>query len=238
MEKLKIFIIHVKGSSERKKHILKELKKFNLNAEFILDGNKEDLTDERLEKYFSDEMHEVTGQTSCALKHIFAYEKTIEQTAQQILIFEDDIILKSNFKEVINLIFNEIKKRKLSNYLISLENTNHNYIKKSELIENQLLYKKVNGRCTGAYLIDYKCAKNMLSDIYKNRCNKAIDWFHNSMSSNNNIDIYWSYPHIAEQASHSGKMPSLIDNKKTGLFRNIVYFLQGVIKSRWAPKQS
>lgn len=235
MKNLKIFIIHVDGATERYNHIKNELKKFNFDAEFVLDGNKEAINEERLNKYFINIMHSVTGQTSCALKHILAYEKAIEQSAQQILILEDDIILKPNFKEIIRLIFNEIEKRKLSNYLISLENTNHNYIQKSEVINNQILYKKEKSRCAGAYLIDINCATSIVSDIYANKCGEPIDWFHNTMSKDNKINVYWSYPHIAEQASHNGRMASLIDVKKVGLFRRVIYFFQGEIKKRWAP---
>lgn len=237
MKDLQVFVIHVKGAKAREVHIKNELSKFNIKAEFILDGNKEDITNGILDKYFADKMHQISGQTSCALKHIIAYETAIKQPNKTILIFEDDIILRPNFKQIIDQIIIEIKDRKLSNYIVSLENTNHNYVNKKEVITNRLLYKKEHGRCAGAYLLDSECVKSILSEIDKNRCNEPIDWVHNNMSKNRQINIYWSYPHIAEQASHNGKMTSLIDNKKTGWIRQLTYFIQGEIKKRWAPEQ-
>ncbi len=229
---LNTFIIHVKGAHKREKHIKTQLQKFNLSSEFILDGNKKSITETILDTYFKDEMHKVSAQTSCALKHILAYKRVIEKNLNQALILEDDIILQHNFNEVIEHIINEIKEKRLTNYFISLENSNHDYIKKSEVVEGQTLYKKERGRCAGAYLIDSECAKNMLLQINENRCSLPIDWFHNDLSELQKINIYWSHPYIAVQGSHNGSLPSLIDNKKTGWFRKIVYFFQGKIKSR------
>jgi glycosyl transferase family 25 len=157
---LQIFVIHVKGDKQRAEHINNELSKFNLEAEFILDGNIEDITEQRLDKYFDGKMHTISATTSCSLKHIIAYEQILKRNIDKVLIFEDDIILKSNFIQIIEQILLEIENRGLANYIVSLENTNHAYIKKNELINNQILYKKETSRCAGAYLIDYEGKKH------------------------------------------------------------------------------
>lgn len=231
MQAIKVFVIHVRGAKERENHIRKELGKFNIDFEFILDGNKEDITQTHLNKYFADNYKEITGGTSCTLKHILAAEKLLEQSLPYALIFEDDIFLRPNFNEVLLGILEEVKRDKLSNFILSLENTNHTYVPKKEIIEGKYLYKKPQGRCAGAYIIDYEFATNFLASIDKEKCHCIIDWYHNHLADKKLINIYWSHPHIAEQGSHNGSLESFLDNKKTGWFRKMVYFFQGKIKS-------
>jgi hypothetical protein len=132
----------------------------------------------------------------------------------------------------------EIREKNLSNFIISLEKSNHAYVHKQELVKDEILYKKKVGRCAGAYLVDIEFVNSLINDIETNKCHRIIDWYHNDLSENDLINIYWSHPTIAEQASHNGKMPSLIDNKKLGWFRRLIYFLQGKIKKRWSPVQN
>lgn len=232
MDELNVFVIHVRGAIEREENIRHELKKHNLSFEFILDGNKEDITTGILNQYFSGQMHEKSARTSCAIKHIFAYQKIIDKKIPYALIFEDDIELKKNFRDVIQKIQKEYQARNLSNFIISLENSGHNYVKKQELVKGQILYKKKHGRCAGAYIIDNLCAQNMLDIIKNDKCSLPIDWFHNAISEENKINIYWSFPHIAVQGSHNGKIASLIDNKPKGWFRSFLYYCQTLIKSK------
>lgn len=232
MNNLKIYVIHVRGEKEREKHMRQELEKFKLEAEFMLDGNKEDITPQTLTQYFTGSMHEVSGKVSCALKHIKVYESIISNKIEQALIFEDDIILKSNFESTLHDVLEEIKERQLSNYFISLENSNHGYIKKHEREAGKHLYEKKQGRCAGAYLIDYQCAQSLIQEIKYNKCGEAIDWFHNQLLEQQKITIYWAHPYLAEQGSHNGSFKSLIDNKPSGWFRKMVYYFQRVIKSK------
>jgi len=234
MNDIKVFVIHVRGQKDREDHIRKELGKFNLDFEFILDGNKEDITPEYLDKYFADPYKVVTAGVSCSLKHILAVEAVYERKLKYALIFEDDIFLKPNFIAVFENIMKEVEQLKLSNFIISLENSNHTYVPKKEIIEGQFLYKKPQGRCAGAYIVDYEFAKSFMNSIDTDKCHCIIDWYHNHLSDNDKINIYWSHPHIAEQGSHNGSIQSLLDAKKTGWFRKIVYYFQGVIKSRKA----
>lgn len=229
---IQVFVIHVRGALQREKHIKKELSKFNIKYDFILDGNKEDITNDQLNHYFAENFREISAKTSCSLKHILACEEVVKRNLDRALIFEDDIILKPNFNTVLEGILKELDQEKMSNYLVSLENSNHYYVKKSEAVEGKYLYKKDFGRCAGAYIIDREFAKTFMQSIDSDKCHCIIDWYHNHLADKNKIAIYWSYPHIAEQGSHNGSIQSLIDNKKTGYFRRFVYFAQRLIKSK------
>lgn len=230
MQELKTYVIHVKGAVEREKYIKRELAKHNITFEFILDGNMEEITHEQLEKYFDGVMKNRTPQTSCALKHILAYENMIEENVQKALIFEDDIELFNSFTKIFNTSLLEIHNHQLKKYIISYENSTLQYVKRSERVSGQVLYKKDHSRCAGAYLIDIEAAKEIIQYLSQQKCDKPIDWIQHELIKNKKINVYWSHPVIAEQRSHNGKMPSLIDHKKMGFFRKLSFFLQKIYK--------
>jgi hypothetical protein len=93
-----------------------------------------------------------------------------------------------------------------------------------------LLYKKLLGRTTGAYIIDLDFAQSLVQEVLANKCNLPIDWFHNYCSSKDLIHIYWAHPVLSTQRSLNGKLSSMIDNKKTGRFRVLTFRLSRFYK--------
>ena len=82
----KVFVLHVKkGYEDREKFIIDQFRAFNIDFEFILDGDIGDLTDDVIKTYFGDAMHGRFPAMSCAMKHILAHERIeSDQAAQQI----------------------------------------------------------------------------------------------------------------------------------------------------------
>src|ERR1035437_2448504 len=227
---VKTYIIHVSDAFEREIYIKKQIANKELDCTFILDGDKKDLTTHIISDYFKEPLNSVSNVSSCAYKHILAYEQIVNNAIEFALILEDDISFYRNFKTQFNLICAEIKSRNIRKYIISLEDSNLQYVKKSKRIQNTFLYKKPNGRMAGAYLIDNECARNILLEIKNNKCFLPIDWFHNHSSNNNLISIYWSHPALAIQGSLNGEMPSMIDNKKFGYTRILLFRIQKAYK--------
>lgn len=230
-KKVKVYIIHVKGNNERKKYIEKQLKKIDFEYEYILEGNVEDLNKELLNKYFVGEMNKIQPKTSCAIKHLKAYQRIIADNISYGLVLEDDIKLFDNFNNLFKSSINEAKNKRLSNILISYEDSNLRYVKRSEKEKNKLLYSKEKGRLAGAYAIDKLAATNMINYIKKNKYDKPIDWFHIDCSKENIINIYWIDPPIARQGSLSGNFSSMLTEKRTNnLRRKIDFNLQRIYK--------
>ncbi|MTI33090.1 glycosyltransferase family 25 protein [Xanthovirga aplysinae] len=227
---VKTFVIHVKGETERERSIKNELSKQKIEAEFILEGNKEEIDDQILEKYFSGKMKKKESRTSCALKHLLVYERMIEKNIPLALILEDDITFYSNFKKIFPKVLEEIKQRDLENFLISLDDSNLRYVNGSEKKAGTLLYHKDRNRMAGAYLIDLKTAKALINCCLEEKCSLAIDWFHNYCTEKGIINIYWCEPTISCQGSLNGDMRSLIDNKKVGSYRNITFGLRRIYR--------
>jgi glycosyl transferase family 25 len=231
-----IFVIHVKSAIDREEHINSQFKRFGLNHDFITDGDMSDIDQNILDKYFSGDMKRITPQTSCALKHLYSYKHMIDHNIPEALIFEDDIILKPNFIEIFQQIKQECSKENISNYIVSLENSGHNYINKSEQINGKILYKKDSIRCAGAYYIDLAFAKTVLEHTLTSPISLPIDWYIQAVAKEKGGNIFWSHPFVAEQGSHNGKMRSLIDKKGYGFFRTLVYSIQKHLKSRKKEK--
>jgi len=227
---MKTFVIHVSDDFLREKHVKSQLAKTNLAPSFMLKGDKLDLSENVLSKYFAKDMKDVSSTTSCAYKHILSYEDIVKNQSQYALIIEDDIIFYNKFNRSINLIIDEIKKKEISNYIISIEDSLLKYIDGSKRVTDQLLYPRQEGRMAGAYLIDFNAAQNILLEISNQRCDCPIDIFHNHCSKKGLIDIYWAQPTLTLQASLEGSLATLIDDKKSGFFRIISFTIQKFYK--------
>ena len=224
------YIIHVSDDYERKEHMNSQLEGKDLDVEFILEGDKKDLSEEVLSAYFTGWRKNVSNSTSCVYKHILAYEKIVENNDDYALILEDDIVFYRGFSEYLQKFINEIKTDGLHNYIVSLEDSMLVYVKRSERIHNKYLYPKDRGRYAGAYLIDYAAANNILQLIKNEKCSIPMDWYHDECAKNEVLNIYWSQPTIAVQNSHTGSMATLLDGKTSGTFRILSFYIQKTYK--------
>lgn len=206
------------------------MSKITFSTKFITDGDKKDIDGTILNKYFTGELMPLNNATSCTYKHFLAYKNMFEEDVDFAIVLEDDIFLKTNFENNIIKIIDEVKSRDFSNFLISLEYSNLEFVKNSEMDKDKTLYRKYKGRLAGAYLLDKFAAQNMLNELEVNKCHLPIDSFHTILVRKDAINIYWSKYNLARQGSLDGSIPSIIDNKSVGLFRNISFNLQYIYK--------
>ncbi|MCX7725927.1 MAG: glycosyltransferase family 25 protein [Chitinispirillaceae bacterium] len=211
---MKAYIIHTVKCPERKEHIINQVKDKNIEFCFIIEGEKEEITDEIVNRYFDGELRNVSGITSCAYKHFIAYSKILKEKVEIALILEDDIFLSKEFSKVLSLVISEIKEYDYKNFIVSLEESTLEYVKRSEIIKNKILYQRKHGRTAGAYLIDRLGAESLLTTVEKEKCKLPLDWFHNYCAGENIINIFWVSKPVAIQGSLCGKICSLIDTKK------------------------
>lgn len=226
---MKIYVIHVSDAYERENHMHKQLKDKNNDVQFILEGDKKDLSQAVLDEYFVGDMKKVCNTTSCTYKHILAYKKVSEGPDDFVMILEDDIRFYSNYYDI-NSIIDEVKIKNLKNCIISLEDSNLKYVAKSDRIKGVKIYSKKKGRLAGAYLIDKAGATSILNCIRNEKIGLPIDWFHNLCVERGEINLFWSHPAIAVQGSLDGSIKSLLDSKKYGLLRVISFNAQRFYK--------
>ena len=231
-DSVKVFVIHVRGHRAREDHVRREMDRHGIEFEFILDGNVSDIDSARIEKYFAGDMAVARPGTSCALKHLLAYERMIEESVPYALIFEDDIKLSEDFNAVFRRSLDELASRGFQRLLVSYESSGLVYVKASERKSGVLLYPQPRGRCTGAYLLDLDAAKAIIGRVHKERCSTTIDWFHNECADHGEISIYWCEPPIAEQLSHNGGVASLLAERSDGVLRRWSFAIQRWYKRR------
>ncbi len=223
---IKTYVIHVSDDYEREKHIKAQLAGQPLEVEFILEGDKKDLSEQVLEAYFTGNRKNVSNSTSCVYKHILAYEKVMANKDQLALVLEDDIVLYKNFARVLPAIVAEINRESLQGFIVSLEDSMLKYIPRSERLSNKYLYSRDYGRYAGAYLIDYAGAETILKRIRKEKCAVPMDWYHDDCARQGLLKIFWSQPTIAIQRSHTGSMATMLDQKASGFLRVVSFYLQ------------
>ena len=227
---LKTYVIHVSDDTKRERHIKSQIKGQDLEVVFITEGDKKDLSKQVLETYFTGNRKNVTNSTSCVYKHILAYEQIVENKEPLALVLEDDIIFYRNFSTYLPKFIAEIYQRDLSQCIVSLEDSMLTYIKRSKRIEGIYLYPQKTGRYAGAYLIDLKGAKAILAMIEQEKCSIPMDWYHDYCSKKERLNIYWAHPTIGVQKSMIGSMSTLIDNKTSGIFKILSFYIQRVYK--------
>ena len=215
---MKIFVMHYSKLTDRKKHILDQFKKHDIQEfTFIEKFDKDEITEDQCPEF---DQNYITNKRSCLslhLKHIYAYKLMITENIDEALIFEDDVILSDDFMS------------KLTNYMTQVP-TDYDmvfigdgcqlHIPTSQLVPNQNIYKKCIDtndegyggatRCTDSYVIHNRCAKKICEYMMnlKYKINSPVDWWLNVAARDNNLSVYWAEPTIVTQGTHTGLFPT------------------------------
>lgn len=216
-----VFVLHVKkGYEERGKHIERMMKRLGIAFEYMIDGDMEDITPQRLERYFSGLRLEISAATSVALKHFLVFEDVIARNIPYALVLEDDIFLKNNFVDIFEKSLEqigEVSPDPARPFLISYEATCLKLVPRSQRIKGRVIYPADMLQCMGAYCINNAFAHAAIEKIVEDKCDTGSDTYTDSMRKRWNLyDLYWSYPVVAEQGSHTGRMRSSIGNSVSG----------------------
>lgn len=226
---MKTYVIHVSDAYERERYMQRQLEGKKLDVEYVLDGDKTQISTAQLEKYFKGSMASATAATSCALKHILACERLVKSNEKLALVLEDDIRFYANFSDLEKIVA-ELTNRKLSNLMVSLEDSCLKYVPRSQRVKNVMLYPQTEGRLAGAYLIDREGAQSLLDCIAQEKLDMPIDWYHTKCVRSGVLQMFWSHPTLAIQGSLDGSIDSLIDSGKHGVWRPVSFAMQKAYK--------
>jgi GR25 family glycosyltransferase involved in LPS biosynthesis len=209
---MKIYVLHYSKLVERKKSILEQFDKHGItNFEFIEKYDTDNITTNGMDVFGTNlkfGSHLKLPIISLILKHIHVYYEMCIHNIEQVLIFEDDVILCDNFTE------------KLTNYLSQMPPTYDmlfigdgcNLHIDSKLINPTTnIYKKsVNPtRCTDSYIISLSCAKQIIEYIrISDTINLPSDWWLHKVLPELNSNVYWAEPTIVTQGSQNNVFKS------------------------------
>lgn len=182
---MKVYAINLERAVERRKHIIRQLEKYNLDYELIegVDGKK--LTDEELSRLCDLEAVQsrpyklTVGALGCALSHLKAYQKMLADNVYVALILEDDVILPREINKLLTLVKNNIQNNEailLHYFNVSPEIQLLSRHEPTSLNDNYSLLYPVNFPMSGsAYVIKRETAR-ALSEIKLPIRVEADDW--------------------------------------------------------------
>lgn len=203
-----IYVINVKAFHQRREFMEAQLLRHNMTAEFIHDGDADELTAEIIDKYFIGDNLSV-NQMSCALKHIMTLERIIEKK-QLALVLEDDAIFSPGFNEGLHYAleespaFDEPK-------VIFIGCGGNFYTPKSLRKPGQHLYLGSRGRFADSYILDFNTAQKRLDWINSNKVSLPIDNQFEKIDKECGIKIVWLEEPIVEQGSKNGLFDSALE---------------------------
>jgi glycosyl transferase family 25 len=216
-----VYVINVKAFHERRKFMEAQLSQHDMTAEFIHDGDADELTADIINKYFiGDNLS--SNQMSCALKHIMALEKIIERKQQRALVLEDDAIFSPGFNEGLHYALDE-SPRIDGPKVIYIGCGGNFYTPKSLRKPGQHLYPGPRGRFTDSYLIDFNTAKKRLDWIISNKISLPMDNQFDEIDKQLDIKIVWLEDPIVEQGSKNGLFDSAIEPAPPTWLQNLLF---------------
>jgi glycosyl transferase family 25 len=204
-----IYVINVKAFHQRREFMEAQLLTHNMTAEFIHDGDADELTAEIIDKYFIGG-NLSANQISCALKHILALERIIEKKQQQALVLEDDAIFSPGFNEGLHYALAE-SPRFDGPKVIFIGCGGNFYTPKSLRKPGQHLYIGARGRFADSYIIDFNTAQKRLDWIIRNKVSLPIDNQFEKIDRELGISMLWLEEPVVEQGSKAGLFMSALE---------------------------
>lgn len=227
---MQIFVIHVRGSEDRRRFIEGQLKAIDYPVEYVLDGNKEDLTPEILDRYFMGKMHGQQPNTSCAYKHILTCKYIVERNLDGALIIEDDLRLYPHFQERFERSISEYQQcHSHEAVIINYEESSLLLVPRSERRKGQMLYQSQRDRFAGCIYINNNAARIILQYAEEHKSSETSDRLHTLLVEQGLINYYWSHPCLACQCSCDGSMPTMIPTRPRP-FKRLKWFYKRLYK--------
>lgn len=207
MEKIdKIYYINLDRRPDRNEHFLKQCSQHNLPIDKIqryqaIDGDTYNFSSEELELFKNVDyrlQNHYTKVMGNQLSHFYILLDMIKNNYNNVIIFQDDIVLKNKFVYYLNNLMNNIPKNaELINFAFhrfaaystsqpyNLNDLN-NIVQKKINPEIGLLEKTTNP-CSLGYIVTNMGAKNMVEYFYRVGFLRATDWNYNEYLIAKNI---------------------------------------------------
>ena len=95
---MKFYVIHYTKYIERKEKLEKQLREFNIEAEWIETYDREDPIIGKIKDVTNSPLD--LSMISCNMKHYIAMDKMVKENIEEAVILEDDVVLFPEFKDV------------------------------------------------------------------------------------------------------------------------------------------
>lgn len=234
---MKTFILHYTPLTERKTHMDNIIKDHKLDSSYVLNYDKEDMTD--LDKEIFDFNRVWQNRTlylsnaSLICKHLEAYKRIVDENLDYGLILEDDVVLKDDFTDKIEDYYKQLPE----NWdILFVGDGFKGGLRVPQRVIDELggnvFLKDNNGtsakmrsetgwpvcagstRCSDSYLIKKETAQRILNYVNNIRTTKRhkithpSDLWMNGLFKNLNFKVYWAEPTLSTQGTENGLFKS------------------------------
>ena len=226
----KLFILHLKDSIDRKKHMEKILSELPMTVEFIEAVDARTFSDEEISQVYQDNICRKTigrsltkGEIGCGLSHIKIWKKIRKKNIDSAFIIEDDIIIKDRtaFFEVLKKIEFFPQDWELILFAHGFSHyTGHG--DETSLFHKHKIYqhykiKRFTNKASGtlAYLINQKGIKKLLKEI-STQLSGPLD--HCYTGNDKIINLYGIEPVIIEESNSLNSIIGMRNTKENQIF--------------------
>jgi GR25 family glycosyltransferase involved in LPS biosynthesis len=195
----KFYMCHYQKLTERREYVEKVLSTHNIEVNWVLDFDKEALDKESLSKTYPFLFSNKNGrylslaEISLVLKHKYVFDDVVKNNYQNVVVFEDDIILVDDFNNKLNNYMEQLP----SDYDILWIGTCCNLHANNISVDKNVYEVSHGSRCTHAYVISNSACRK-INDIFDG-VYQPIDWFFNSSIKTQNMRNFWAEPELSTQ---------------------------------------
>ncbi len=212
-----------------------EMAKHQLSFEFIFDYDVQEIDEIISQQYFHPNCNLSLAAKSITLKHITAWQKALSSSHQQILVFEDDVVLDNNFSLKLKKILEATKDIK-AGYLIFLGGADTKVPK--EFFKNQSELYQLNMSTAEAYITDLTAIKARMAWLNSHKISLPADHATVKIDNDCSISQYWPKESLVTQGSVFGLFPTTLDKNRSrkSPFVNRLLFEWKKLKRRTLPQ--
>jgi glycosyl transferase, family 25 len=207
-----VFVLSVRTFEDRIKHVKQQMALHQIPYQFIFDFDIPELNSEILLNTFETLNVLDRPQQSLVLKHIHAWRLCVEHNFKNILVFEDDVILKPNFVSRLNDAVNDLE-RKQNPYLLYLGGADTKVPDSFLLSEEDIVEQPI--ATAEAYVTNFQACTKRIDWLNKYKVKLPADFLLRTIDPqcaiSNNIGLR---QHIAEQGSVTGVFESSLDKQR------------------------
>lgn len=205
-----VYVLSVRGFSDRIAHICSEMARQQIQFEFVFDFDPEAIDPAVLSQRFAASDLRITHM-SLVLKHIESWRRCVHNGYRRILVFEDDAVLASDLAAGFAAAMREADRLQPSwRVYLGCGDNRHVGLGKGDgvLVPGELL------SATDALVFDRDAAARRLAWIATHKIPRPADWLMREVDARAGVRHYWLRQPLVEQGSMNGLFASVLDDKR------------------------
>ena len=224
----KIFVHHYTKLTDRKERLDAYLKRHNIEVEYILDYDQEELTDEIVNQWYNNDpekYHETIdkcyknrtvpfrkinpAEISCTIKHYLGIKSIAEKCDKYGLILEDDVIFVEDFENHFNNFLSQTPDDWGAIFMGCCAGLR---VPADQLVENQVAYQMTHPASRGgdSYILRKDVAQKITETMKP--FNTISDWELAYQLYLHDVKTYWWEPPLVVQGSQTGLYQTTLDD--------------------------